>query len=190
MHDRASLADVAGLVAAHLRTEGIRVVVVGGSAITLHAGDVYTSHDIDFAVLSGHTLRELAAALAEIGFFRKGREYISTHSEYSVDIVAGIPLIDNEPIEEYTLIETASGPVQTYYLEDAISDRVAAFVHWSDSQSLDVAERAIGAARTTIDPPRLERAFARLKPAGADAHLRLQLARQRIETARPSTGSG
>jgi len=175
-----SLADVAGAVAAHLRLKGIDVVVVGGSAITVHVPAVYTSHDIDFAVPTGQRLGEITAALAQIGFVRIGREYVAPNVVYSVDIVADVPMIEQEAIYDYALIETTSGMLKALHLEDAISDRVAAFVHWSDSESLDVAERALSAARVRIDDGRLVTALRRLRPEGAAASLRLELARERL----------
>ena len=167
-------------MAAHLASKGIIVVVVGGSAITLHVPEVYTSHDIDFAVPSGHRLSELTAALAEIRFVRKGRVYVSPDSVYSVDIIADVPLIEQEPIYDYAVMATSAGTLNVLHLEDAIGDRVSAFVHWSDSESLDVAERALTAARTRIDSSRLQHALERVRPEGNAARLRLQLARERL----------
>lgn len=73
MTDATSLKNVAGEVAAHLRSKGIEVVVVGGSTITVHVSEVYTSHDIDFAVPGGQSLKHITASLAEIGWTRRTR---------------------------------------------------------------------------------------------------------------------
>lgn len=181
MLEDASLIEVAGTVCAHFASKGIDVVVVGGSAITVHLPEIYTSHDIDFAVPSGHSLRQIAASLAEIGFKRRGREFVSPDTIYSIDIVADIPFIEQEPIYDYALVNTAGGMLKVFHIEDAISDRICAFVHWSDSESLDVAERALHAARQHIDPRRLAAGFARINPEGKAAHLRLQLARTRLQ---------
>jgi predicted nucleotidyltransferase len=180
-----SLTEVAGAVASHLASKGIEVVVVGGSAITAHLPEVYTSHDIDFAVPTGQGLTEIATALAEIGFLRSGRVYASPDSIYTVDFVGDVPLIEQEPIYDYAKIETPAGMLQVYHIEDAIGDRIAAFVHWSDSESLDVAERALAAARMRIDPGRLKRALDRLCPEGRGAELRLDLARNRLQAINP-----
>ncbi len=58
-----SLVEVAAALGTHLRTHSIEVVVVGGSAITSHVPEVYTSTDIDFAVTSGIDRRRIARAL-------------------------------------------------------------------------------------------------------------------------------
>jgi hypothetical protein len=42
-------------------------VAVGGSAITIHVPHVYTSHDIDLAVINGARHRALQKALEESG---------------------------------------------------------------------------------------------------------------------------
>jgi hypothetical protein len=68
-----TLAEVAAVVNEALRAEGIRVVVVGGSAITIHAPDVYTSYDIDLAVVTGIDRRAIARTLAKLQFRRCAR---------------------------------------------------------------------------------------------------------------------
>src|SRR5471032_1385575 len=134
---------------------GIHVVVVGGSAITAHVPDVYTSMDIDFAVTSGLHRSDIAAALKEAGFLPTGRSFSHPDTIYTLDFVADMPSIDAELVEEFDEVPTSQGTVRVYFIEDAIADRVAAFLHWSDSQSLDVAESAVAAARERISPERL-----------------------------------
>jgi hypothetical protein len=178
-----TLVELAAVVSASLKEHGIDVVIVGGSAITSHVPNVYTSMDIDFAVTSGLHRREITAALEDIGFHSIGRSFAHPDTIYTLDFVADMPSIDAELVEEFTEVVTSQGNVRVYYIEDAIADRVAAFLHWSDSQSLDVAERAAAAARERISPERLRKAFGRLDPRGADSIERLELARDRIAAA-------
>jgi hypothetical protein len=138
--------EIAGLVSEQLRAHGIRVVVVGGGAITAHVPTVYSSEDVDLAVLTGVNHRAIAAALAQIGFERAGRTYVNETTIYPIDIVADIPWVDQRAITVYQRVDTAFGSFDTLRLEDAVADRIAAFLYWDDSASLDVAERAIAAA--------------------------------------------
>lgn len=64
---------------------------------------------------------------------------------------------------DFASIETPVGSVRVYHLEDAIADRIAAFLHWSDSESLDVAERSARAARDRISRKRLDAALKALE---------------------------
>jgi len=138
--------EVAGVVSEQLRAHGIRVVVVGGGAITAHVPTVYSSEDVDLAVLTGVNHRSIAAALSGIGFIRSGRNYVNETTSFSIDIVADVPWIDQRAVTDYERIDTPLGSFDTLHLEDAVADRIAAFLYWDDSASLDVAERAIAAA--------------------------------------------
>lgn len=151
--------EIAGVVSEQLRAHGIRVVVVGGGAITAHVPTVYSSEDVDLAVLTGVNHRSIAAVLAEIGFLRSGRTYANETTPFPIDIVADVPWVDQRPITDYERIDTAFGSFDTLRLEDAIADRIAAFLYWDDSASLDVAERAIAAAN---DPPSWKDLYAAL----------------------------
>ncbi len=126
-----SLVEVAAAVATHLRTRGIEVVVVGGSAITSHVPEVYTSMDIDFAVTSGIDHRRIARALNKLGFHK----------------------------------------------------RVAAFLHWSDSESLGVAERSAAAARDHLTWERIDAALRKLDTSLPERTQRITLARERLRRA-------
>lgn len=94
---RMSLVEVAAAVATHLRTRGIEVVIVGGSAITSHVPDVHTSMDVDFAVTSGINRRQIASAMKELGFRERGRLFVHHETVYALDFVADRPYIDHEP---------------------------------------------------------------------------------------------
>ena len=71
-----------------------------------------------FAVTSGADRRTILRALSDLGFRQQRRVFVHPQTVYTLDFVADSPHID-----------------------------VAAFLHWSDSESLDVAERAISAPR-------------------------------------------
>lgn len=178
-----SLVELAAAVATHLKARGIDVVVVGGSAITLHVPDVYTSMDVDFAVTSGIDRRKITLALHELGFHRRGRVFVHTDTGYSVDFVADTPYVGQEPVDDCAEIRTPIGSVRVLHLEDAIADRIAAFLHWSDSQSLDVAERAAAAARDRLAWERIDGALRKLDTRLPDNAQRMALARERLRRA-------
>ncbi len=178
-----SLVEVAAAVATHLRTRGIEVVVVGGSAITSHVPEVYTSMDIDFAVTSGIDRRRIARALNELGFHKRGRVFLHPETVYALDFVAERPYIDQEPVYDFAEIHTSVGSVRVLHLEDAIADRVAAFLHWSDSESLGVAERSAAAARDHLTWERIDVALRKLDTSLPERTQRITLARERLRRA-------
>jgi hypothetical protein len=182
-----SLADVAAAVAGHLKTRGIDVVVVGGSAITSHVPTVYTSMDVDFAITSDASRRQIASALKDLGFEPRGRIFAHPDTEYTVDFVAEPPYIDREPVYEFAEIQTSFGRFRVLKLEDAIADRVAAFLHWSDSEALDVAQRSAAAARDRLTWERVDAALQKLDTKLPDSAMRMTIARDRLRRALDST---
>jgi ActR/RegA family two-component response regulator len=73
--------------------------------------------------------------------------------------------------------------VRVLRLEDAIADRIAAFLHWSDSESLDVAERSIAAARDRLTWERVDAALLRLDTSTKESAQRMAFARDRLRRA-------
>jgi hypothetical protein len=181
--DELTLSELAATVASHLKRHGIEVVVVGGSAITAHVPDVYTSMDIDFAVTSGVDRRKISSALRDLGFHEHGRVYASPATIYVLDFVADIPYIDQHAVTDYVDLRTAAGTFRVYRLEDAVADRVAAFIHWSDSESLDVAERTVAAAKARTSWDLVDAALSQIETLDAAAIARMELARGRLRAA-------
>jgi len=179
----ASLAEVAARASAALAENGIPVVVVGGSAITMHAPHVYTSKDVDFAAIRGTTRRAFAAALKSLGFTARGRDFVHPDTPYTLDLVADTPYIDQRPITAFATVKTRHGPVKVYKLEDALADRVAAFLHWGDLESLEVAEQAVSAGSTTVSWTRLETALRKLDASLPEAARRLESAIDQLRKA-------
>ncbi|HEV2282237.1 MAG TPA: hypothetical protein VGX75_07580 [bacterium] len=102
---------------------------------------------------------------------------------YPVDIVADRPFIGEVPVYDFAEISTPSGNVRVLHLEDAIADRIAAFLYWSDSQGLDVAERSAIAARDRLASERVDASLRKLDTALPDAAQRMNLARERLRRA-------
>jgi hypothetical protein len=175
-----SLAEVAAIVGAELAKAGVRACVVGGSSITVHAPEAYVSHDIDLAILTGIDRRTIEGVLRTIGYVRQGRSFVHPESQWTIDIVADTPYIASRPITTYASVATNFGPVCTYELEDAIADRIAAFLFWNDSQSLDVAERFVAKRARDIRWRKLTAALETLDSGDPSSAQRLSFAVRRL----------
>lgn len=135
-----SLKDVAGAVAAALRAIGYEPVVVGGSAATIHAPEVYRSSDVDMIVQAGISdPRAVVAAMAALGFSLRSSMFFHESNPYTVEFVPSPVSVANDIIEDFARIDTAFGPVLVLHAEDAVCDRLNKFVAWNDLDSLDVA---------------------------------------------------
>jgi hypothetical protein len=136
---KSTLGDVAAVVAGALDGAGISAVLTGGACATIYSKGAYQSHDLDFIIRSGGTRRSLDVAMASVGFRRDGDRYVHPATPFFVEFPRG-PLAIGEDVA-ITPVELTVGGGRTLALSstDACRDRLAAFYHWSDRQSLDVA---------------------------------------------------
>jgi hypothetical protein len=138
---RTGLRKVAIQVGDALRRAGIDAVLTGGSCASIHSGGAYHSVDVDF-VLRGRTKQgELDAVMAGIGFRRHRDRYVHDQHPFFVEFLPA-PLGIGSDLDIRPIL-VRSGPRATRALSatDSCRDRLAAFYHWNDRQSLEVAVR-------------------------------------------------
>ena len=175
-----TLTELAAYIANALGDHGIDVAVVGGSAVTAHAPNLYTSEDVDFAVLSAQSTHEIGLVLTQLGFVRQGRVWQHADVKYTLDFVAHTPYIDQRPISDFTEVATRVGGVKVYRIEDAIADRLAHFIHWSDTEALTVAEGLTQLHARSLPRQALATAIDSLTVVGDAECARLSHARRRL----------
>jgi hypothetical protein len=136
-----TLADVCFAVSAALNAYGIACVLTGGSAAALYAPQAYLSHDADFVLSGDEPLREVATALAPIGFRRYGRSRIFIHakSEFTVDFPKGPLAVGRDYIHETNVIERGDVKLCILTRTDCVRDRLAHYYYWSDYTALNAA---------------------------------------------------
>lgn len=136
-----SLADVAACVARSLAGARIRAVLSGGACASLYSRGEYQSSDLDFILQSTVTVEQLDAAMEAVDFHRSGNQYEHPRTRFFVEFPAG-PLgigadIDIRPV----LFRIGKTAVRALSATDSCRDRLAAFYHWNDRQSLATAVR-------------------------------------------------
>lgn len=131
-----SITDLATLVADHLAHKDIEVVVVGGLAVEIYTENLYLTKDIDMIDRSYQPPALMQKAMAELGFEKEGRVYSHPTTEIVVEFPAGPLSVGNEIITETTYIEGPAGKIPIISAKDLVKDRLAAFFHWNDNQSL------------------------------------------------------
>jgi len=178
-----SMREVATIVATRLKECDVVVSVVGGSAVTLHAPESYTSMDIDLAVLSGIERTKIDAALMSLGYTKSGRNYRHIESPWTIDVVTDTPFIGRRAVADFSVIATRYGEVHVLRIEDALADRIAHFLYWSDSEALAVAEALAAVKRDEIDWDALDAALDALEATSPDELQRLAFARRRLRPA-------
>lgn len=136
---RSSLPVVAIGVGDALRRHGIHAVLTGGACASVHCGGRTQSVDVDF-VLSGTVTQErLDAAMKTVGFRRHRDRYVHAVVPFFVEFPAGPLAVGGD--FRVRPIERRLGRARTLALSptDSCRDRLAAFYHWRDRQSLRTA---------------------------------------------------
>lgn len=147
---RSALADVAVAVGDELRRSGIRAVLTGGACANLYSDGAYASLDADFVLLAPCTTDELDRAMAKLGFARRKDRYVHPDLEFFVEFPRG-PLGIGEDVQIRPVLQSR-GTRKTLALSatDACRDRLAAFYHWNDRQSLAAAVSIAVANRVSL----------------------------------------
>ena len=136
---KSTLADVAIAVGDALRRAGIRGVLTGGACAHLYTAGAYASVDVDFVLADDATTQSIGAALASIGFQRNRDHWVNLAIPFYVEFPRG-PLGIGEDFK-IRPVWRSKGRAKTLALSatDACRDRLAAYFHWNDRQSLEVA---------------------------------------------------
>ncbi|MBN2058630.1 MAG: hypothetical protein JW782_07525 [Candidatus Saganbacteria bacterium] len=136
-----SLKDLAGLVNSGLKKYGIDAVLTGGACVTIFSNNKYQSLDLDFVTNAAeHKTKEIHRAMKELRFERAAEGFFARKDcPYIVEIIPPPLAIGSEPVSRVVTIRTAAGNLRILSPTDCVKDRLAAFYHWNDPQSLEQA---------------------------------------------------
>lgn len=155
LSDSSSLETVAVAVGEALANHGIRAILTGGACAGIYSGGLYSSQDVDFVLEGRVDPEELDAVMVGLGFALRGNRYVHPASPFWVEFPRG-PLgvgadLNVRPVSLRSSDRTTLALSPT----DSCRDRLAAFFHWSDRQSLAVAVEI--AHRNEVDLARIRR---------------------------------
>ena len=134
-----TIEELAALVSTTLEAAGIDAVLSGGAVVSIYTNNEYESSDLDF--ISMASTKRIAESLATLGFERKGRMYTHPRTPLFVEFPAGPLAIGDEliPATEVGEKRTPAGTIKLLTPTQCVMDRLAAYFHWNDLQSLDQA---------------------------------------------------
>ena len=125
----------------------------------LYSEGAYQSHDLDFIVSGVGKRKDVDHAMTSIGFQREGDRYVNPNVPWFVEFPRG-PLAIGEDLNIRPVrLKISGGSTLALSATDACRDRLAAFFHWSDRQSLEAAVEI--ALRRRVDLPAIKRWSAR-----------------------------
>ncbi len=134
-----SMEELAGYVCSHLEEEGIKTVLSGGSCVEIYSQGKYTSDDIDLIdrFNGGHT--KIKNVMFQLGFKEHNRYFIHEDTRYFIEFPRGPLGVGDAPVNEIASRESETGILRLLTPNDCIKDRLAAYYHWDDPQSLEQA---------------------------------------------------
>lgn len=131
-----SVGELAAYISSHLRECGIEVVLSGGSCVMIYSAGKYVSMDLDFIDTRFATRRDIKEAMSAIGFTPENRHFKHPETDLLVEFPGGPPAVGKEPIGPISKIEFSTGVLWILSPTDCVKDRLAAYYHWNDLQSL------------------------------------------------------
>lgn len=127
--------EFAAAVVKCLKKDSISCVLVGGSCVSIYTDEKHHSKDLDF--ISPYSVAAITESLAKIGFTKSGRYFIHKDSELYVEFPSGPLTIGNEvPVKPEGRLKIKNIIIHLYSPTQCVMDRLAAWFHWRDRQSL------------------------------------------------------
>jgi hypothetical protein len=148
--EASTLSTVALAVGSALRSSGIRAVLTGGACVSLYTGGAYHSKDVDFVLGASVGRGELDAAMAKAGFSRRGDRYEHPQALFYVEFPPGPLAIGDDLAIRPVEVRRSRLRALALSATDCCRDRLAAFYHWNDRQSLRTAVQVALRNRTRM----------------------------------------
>ena len=132
-----SLKDFALFIAATLKKKNIDVILTGGAVVSIYSDGKYVSKDADFLSASDH--RDIKTAMLEAGFKNLGKDFYHEDIDFTVEFPGSELVIGDHPMKPEGKIRADGFTLKLLSPTQCVMDRLAAFYHWKDRQSLEQA---------------------------------------------------
>lgn len=132
-----SIKEFAIHVASELKKSGIDVILTGGAVVSIYSNNKYVSNDLDFLSSSDH--QKITDAMFILGFKNEGKDFYHPHSNFYVEFPGRTLIIGDSPMQPEGEIKEGSFKLKLLSPTQCVMDRLAAFFHWKDWQSLEQA---------------------------------------------------
>lgn len=132
-----SLRDFAVTVASILKTQNIDVILTGGAVVSIYSEGKYVSKDADFLSATDH--QSIKQAMLDAGFKNMGKDFYHDDTEFTVEFPGSELVIGGEPMKPEGEIKEGRFTLKLLSPTQCVMDRLAAFYHWKDRQSLEQA---------------------------------------------------
>lgn len=134
-----SLKDFAIVISDYLIKNGIEVILTGGACVSIYTDNKYMSYDLDFVLISYNKQKLVKKLLLGLGFSEENRSFRHDDIEYFIEFVPPPLSVGEEPVKEIFEIKKGKHILKLLSPTECVKDRLIAFYHWDDRQSLEQA---------------------------------------------------
>ena len=133
-----TMEELAAFVCDTLNQNGIETVLSGGCCVEIYSQGKYTSDDIDLIDRFNGGHRKIKEIMEKIGFkeYKMKRYFIHDETDYFIEFPRGPLGVGDMPVTTIAQRQTDTGTLRLLTPTDCIKDRLAAYYHWGDEQSL------------------------------------------------------
>ncbi len=132
-----TLEKLAAIISEKLKEHEIDSVLVGGGCVSIYSKNRYQSYDLDYVTYED--MKKVESALKELNFKKHDRHFEHKDCKYFIEFVSPPVAIGNEPVYDYEYHKISLGTIKMLTPTDTVKDRLAAYYHWDDNQSLEQA---------------------------------------------------
>jgi hypothetical protein len=147
--------ELAAYVAAEFRRRKIKVVLSGGSCVSIYSREKYVSADLDFVTETFTKRAVIKMAMESLGFREEDRCFRHPDAAFLVEFPPGPLGVGEEPVRQINEIKTATGIVRIISPTDCVKDRLVWFYHNNDTECLEQA--VLVAENNDVDLAELKR---------------------------------
>ena len=134
-----SQVELAAYVQDSLQSEGIQVVLSGGSAVSFYSSNKYVSKDLDLINISFSRRSKIKSVMGNLGFREQGRYFTHSETTFFIEFPDGPLSVGEEPVKEISEFKLSTGTLRALSPTDCVKDRLCAFYFWNDLQGLEQA---------------------------------------------------
>jgi len=134
-----TMPELASYVCTKLEENDIEVVLSGGSCVEIYSRGDYTSYDIDLINRYNDTFFKIKSTMEALGFEEEGKYFIFKDTKFYIEFPSGPLGVGDAPVKKVEELTTKYGTLKLLTATDCIKDRLAAYYHWDDEQSLQQA---------------------------------------------------
>jgi hypothetical protein len=131
-----SIEELGAYICDELQKEGVDVVLSGGACVQIYSYNQYMSWDIDLINRYNDKPSKIKKIMLGFGFYEENKYFVHKDTKYFIEFPPGPLGVGDELVGDIALRATEAGVLRLLTPTDCVKDRLSAYYHWNDLQSL------------------------------------------------------